>query len=189
MKHGAIATLVISFTAWGCSHSGPAPVTVETYPPTPAMTPASAATPPAPAAGTDLGAQAPSDLATQSQISISDPIRKACGISEADSYVAFDSTHLTPQAARVAKQLAGCFSHGPLVGKTMRLIGHADPRSSDQDAMLLGQRRADSLKEFFVQGGLGAAQIQASSRGKLDAKGYDEDTWALDRLVEIASTD
>jgi peptidoglycan-associated lipoprotein len=125
------------------------------------------------------------DVATQAQISISDEIKKACGISDPDAYFAFDSAKLTGQDDRVMGQLADCFTTGPMQSKMMRLVGHADPRGDDEYNMVLGQHRADNVQQFLVKKGLASDRAQTSSRGEMDAKGTDEVTWAKDRRVDV----
>jgi peptidoglycan-associated lipoprotein len=140
---------------------------------------------PAPASASEMEAKKQTDVATQAQISISDDIKKACGISDPDPYFAFDSAKLNPRDDTILGQLADCFSNGPMKGKTMRLIGHADPRGDDEYNMVLGQHRADNVRQFLGKKGLASDRAQTSSRGKMDAKGHDEATWALDRRVDV----
>ncbi len=150
------------------------------YPATPGMTPASGPVP---------EAKKQSDLPTQAQISIAQDIVKACGISDPDAYFAFDSAKITEQAERVGKELVTCFTTGPLKGRSLRLVGHADPRGSDEYNMVLGQHRADNYMQFLVSGGLPQDKATDSSRGEMDATGTDEATWALDRRVDVLLAD
>ncbi len=133
--------------------------------------------------------QKPGDNPSQSQINISDAIRKACGISDTDAFFAFDSSNVRPQDRRVLGQLAKCFSDGPLKGRTMALVGHADPRGENEYNMVLGQQRADNVKGYIVQAGLTGKQIQTTSRGEMDATGTDEAGWAKDRRVDVDLAD
>jgi outer membrane protein OmpA-like peptidoglycan-associated protein len=125
------------------------------------------------------------DIPTKCQLAVSDEIRTKCQIANDDSYFAFDSTQLTPRDERVLHQLSDCFTEGPMKGRPLHLVGHADPRGSDAYNMALGQRRADSVREALVAKGMSDSTIATSSRGKMDAKGYDEATWALDRRVDV----
>ncbi len=177
MKHsvvfafGALSAFAI---VAACSHPEPTPV--------------SAPQPSAAAAGVtapEMQAKEQTDVASQAQISIADEIKKACGIADPDAYFAFDSTKVTDQAGRVLGKLADCFIRGPLKGKTMKLVGHADPRGEAEYNMVLGQHRADSVKQFLVSQGLPSQQVQTTSRGKMDATGHDEATWAKDRRVDV----
>ena len=83
------------------------------------------------------------------------------------------------------KKLADCFSTGPLKGRELRLVGHADPRGEEEYNMVLGGRRADNVKTAIAAQGLSAAKIATTSRGKLDATGSDESSWAKDRRVDV----
>ena len=64
----------------------------------------------------------PGDVPTRSNINISDDIRKACGIPDADAHFAYDSANVRPQDQAILQKLAQCFSTGPLKGKTMASI-------------------------------------------------------------------
>lgn len=118
-------------------------------------------------------------------VHISEDIRKACGISEADAHFAFDSASLAAPERPVLAQLAGCFVSGALKGREMRLVGHADPRGSDDYNMVLGGSRADTVKAFLTMKGVPGQRIATTSRGELDARGSDEPSWAEDRRVDI----
>jgi peptidoglycan-associated lipoprotein len=122
---------------------------------------------------------------TKSVVHISDEIRKACGISDADAYFDFDSARLKSRNYPVLEKLAKCFASGPLKGRHMRLVGHADPRGEPEYNLVLGGHRADGVKRFLVKEGLSATQATASSRGEMDATGTDEATWAKDRRVDV----
>jgi peptidoglycan-associated lipoprotein len=122
---------------------------------------------------------------TRSNIVISDEIRRACGITDEDAYFAFDSAQIRQEDHGVLSKLATCFETGPLKGRDMHLVGHCDPRGSDEYNMVLGGRRAESVKQYLAGEGLAKAQVQTTSRGELDAKGYDEPTWSKDRRVDV----
>jgi peptidoglycan-associated lipoprotein len=125
------------------------------------------------------------DNPSRSQINISDEIKKACGISDTDAYFDFDSANVKEQDQRVLNQLAECFTKGPLKGREMRLVGHADPRGEPEYNMVLGGKRADNVKSFIVQKGMPDAKIATSSRGEMDATGTDEAGWIKDRRVDV----
>lgn len=127
----------------------------------------------------------PSTSPTTSQIAISDEIRAACGIRDEDAYFAFDSAKLRDQDQRVLGQLAACFKTGPLKERNMLLVGRADPRGSAEYNMVLGEHRAQSVGQYLSSLGLASNRMETSSRGKMDAMGTDEPTWALDRRVDV----
>lgn len=134
---------------------------------------------------------APAPLLTDSKspkqgvVHISGDIRKACGIADADAHFAFDSAGLGQSDRPVLSQLANCFVSGPLRGREMRLVGHADPRGAHDYNIVLGGSRADTVKAFLTMRGIPASRIATTSRGEMEARGTDEATWAEDRRVDV----
>jgi len=120
-----------------------------------------------------------------SQVIIAQSILEACGMSEAVAFFEYDSARVLPVAGLALQQLADCFNSGPLKGKTMRLVGHADPRGSEEYNMVLGNRRAESVKTALTALGLSGNAITTSSRGETEAVGTDAETWSHDRRVEV----
>ena len=175
MKYVAAILLLSTAVTAGCG-SDPAP------PPKTATggTVVTAATPTPPPPPEKAG-----DVPTQSNINISDEIRKACGITDAEAFFAYDSANVRPQDKSVLKKLADCFMTGPLKGRELRLVGHADPRGEEEYNMVLGGRRADNVKTAIAGEGMTAEKIATTSRGKLDATGTDEASWAKDRRVDV----
>jgi peptidoglycan-associated lipoprotein len=121
---------------------------------------------------------------TQSGVKIDDKIVKACG-DLPEARFPFDSADVSPEASNVLDALARCFISGPLKGKGVTLVGHADPRGGEDYNFGLGQRRSGSIAKFLARKGLEEAKITATSRGDLEATGTDEAGWAADRKVEI----
>jgi peptidoglycan-associated lipoprotein len=146
---------------------------------------AQAPTAPPPAATTPPPPEKAGDVPTRSNINISEDIRKACGITDADAYFAYDSANVRPQDQAILQKLATCFSTGALKGRTMRLVGHADPRGDEEYNMVLGGRRADNVKGAIVNAGLSSSKIATTSRGEMDATGTDEAGWEKDRRVDV----
>jgi peptidoglycan-associated lipoprotein len=122
---------------------------------------------------------------TRAQISISDEIQKACGLTDEDAYFAFDSAQVGSNDRDVLTKVAKCFANGALAGKRMKLVGHADPRGESEYNLVLGGKRADSVKRYISSRGLNDQRIETSSRGAFDATGRDEGTWAKDRRVDV----
>lgn len=120
-----------------------------------------------------------------SAVRISDEIIKACGISEPDAYFAFDSANIRPDDGKVLGQLITCFTTGPLKGRQLKLVGHADPRGGSDYNMTLGQSRADAVKQYILDHGMDKAKTDSTTRGAMDATGTDEPSWARDRRVDI----
>ena len=122
-------------------------------------------------------------------IQISPDIKKACGITDAEAYFGFDSANVREPDRVVLKKLAVCFSTGPLAGRQMRLVGHADPRGDEEYNRVLGQRRADNVKGAIASQGLDSAKMLTTSRGEDDATGTEDASWSRDRRVDIVLGD
>ncbi len=127
----------------------------------------------------------PNDDPTSGTISISSDIQKACGIVDSSAYFAFDSASVRSQDRTVLRALAECFVSGPLKGRRMSLVGHADPRGPADYNLALGGRRAGSVKLLVVAESLSDSNVSTTSRGAMDATGTDEASWARDRTVEV----
>lgn len=131
----------------------------------------------------------PDDNPTRSEINISDEIKKACGITDSEAYFAFDSASIRPQDHAVFGKLAKCFTDGPLKGREMRLVGHADNRGEEEYNMVLGEKRAANVKTAVVNEGMKTDKVATTSRGELDSTGTDEASWAKDRRVDVVLGD
>jgi peptidoglycan-associated lipoprotein len=97
----------------------------------------------------------------------------------------FDKSELLPADVEVLSKIAECFVSGPMKGTNMALVGRADPRGTSKYNDALGMRRAASVEDYLVKAGMDASTIERSSRGKRDAVGTDEATWAVDRRVDV----
>lgn len=72
----------------------------------------------------------------------------------------------------------------------VRLEGHADERGSREYNIGLGERRAQSVKQALLLQGAGASQLTTVSYGeeRPAVTGSDEESWALNRRVELVYT-
>jgi peptidoglycan-associated lipoprotein len=180
MRSLALSTLLLcSALAAGCGGDDKPPPAAPTGG---TQGPSAAATP-------ESGDQKPGDDPARSQLNISDEIKKACGITDAEAFFAFDSSNVRPQDRQVLRKLAECFSTGALAGREMRLVGHADPRGEPEYNMVLGGKRADNVKRVIAAEGLTGDKISTTSRGEMDATGTDEASWSRDRRVDVVLGD
>ncbi|NOU29096.1 MAG: OmpA family protein [Polyangiaceae bacterium] len=120
-------------------------------------------------------------------VQISKEVEAKCGIpSEHDApRFDFDSARLVAERSSALDALARCLSAGALKSHSIQLVGRADPRGDTEYNIALGAYRAESVAEYLRSHGVTATQISVTSRGDLDAVGYDEDTWAVDRRVDV----
>ena len=63
-----------------------------------------------------------------------------------------------PTTRSVLDQVATCFTTGPLKGRTLKLVGHADPRGGSDYNMTLGQSRADAVADYIIGQGHGQGE-------------------------------
>jgi peptidoglycan-associated lipoprotein len=161
----------------GCASKPP----TEAKGPTPAVTSAPTGTDPPKAAAPSK----PPDSPTASSIHIDDAILKACGITVPKAFFAFDSANVQSQDTSTLEAVAKCFVDGPLKGRSLKLVGHADPRGETEYNFVLGNSRADAVGGFLRSKGLAKSKVDSTSRGELDATGTDEDGWARDRRVDV----
>jgi peptidoglycan-associated lipoprotein len=134
---------------------------------------------------TGMSVETPQQAASSGSVRVSEEIRKACGIADGDAYFAFDSAILRGQDLPVLDKVATCFMSGPLAGRTLRLVGHCDPRGTIDYNLILGQARADAVANYVRRLGLTMNRLQPISRGALDARGTDEASWQKDRRVDV----
>ncbi|HZP58919.1 MAG TPA: OmpA family protein [Opitutaceae bacterium] len=70
--------------------------------------------------------------------------------------------------------------------KKLLLEGHCDWRGADEYNMALGDRRAQSVKNYLVKAGISADRLETLSKGSLEAvKNGSEDQMAKDRRVDL----
>jgi len=69
----------------------------------------------------------------------------------------------------------------------VRIEGHCDERGTEEYNFALGDRRADSIREWLIQGGVDPGRIQTVTKGELEpaAPGAGESTWSLNRRAEF----
>lgn len=166
-----VAMSVFCLSVIGCAKEAPPPEVPE-----PVATQTSKAN-----AESGAGQKSPD---TMSAVKIDDRILKACGDIPTARF-SFDSAEISADAQNALDAVARCFISGPLKGKGLKLIGHADARGETEYNLGLGQKRAGSVGEFLAKKGLSSDRIATSSKGEFEAVGIDEDGWARDRKVEV----
>ena len=156
-------------TCAACGHDAPPPRT--------------AASPDTPTPTTS----ARSDRKSDQDVALSKNIRDICQIddSERSPKFDFDSSQLSSADRDILQQVAKCMTDGALKGKSIELIGRADPRGEQEYNMTLGSSRATAAHKFLMGLGIDDGRMKETSRGALDATGKDEEGWSKDRRVDI----
>ena len=93
----------------------------------------------------------------------------------------FDKYNLAPEArAALSKQAAWL---GRFSSVTVRVEGHADERGTREYNLALGERRANSVKDYLITLGVSAGRVTTISYGKERpvALGSNEEAWAQNR--------
>jgi peptidoglycan-associated lipoprotein len=96
-------------------------------------------------------------------------------------YFDFNESVLTSEATATLQGNVDCIKS--VAGRRVRLEGHCDPRGTEEYNMALGDRRARSVQRYLTRLGIPANRLRPVSKGKLEATGSDEASWALDRKV------
>lgn len=145
---------------------------------------------PAPAAtSTAQAAPPPAQQAVSNALSASDNLVRACQLHFANQQEApkfgFNEADLTTEDRDVLSQIADCITKGPMKGHRLALIGHTDPRGTEEYNLGLGDRRAHTVASYLERLGVTASALDTKTRGALDASGTDESGWRTDRRVDV----
>lgn len=102
-------------------------------------------------------------------------------------YFDLDKAILLPHSKDKLRRAAEWLIQGPNRSIAFRIEGQCDPRGTEEYNIGLGERRAQSAKEFLISLGVEAIRIQTVSYGKERATGTSEGSpekgpsWAHDR--------
>ena len=98
----------------------------------------------------------------------------------------YDETTVRPQAVPELKRLAACLTTEPFAELDLRLVGHADPRGSEQYNRELAQERAQQVRNMLIDYGVPSERIEVATRGESEAIGdTPEASYGYDRRVDI----
>jgi outer membrane protein OmpA-like peptidoglycan-associated protein len=79
-------------------------------------------------------------------------------------YYEYDSAVLHPRAQAQLKIVANVLKASP--AKKLKITGHTDALGSDTYNIALSQRRAEAVKQFFLDQGVPVAQVETVGFGK-----------------------
>jgi len=93
----------------------------------------------------------------------------------------FDKSDLRPEARATVEALAVWMNNYPAT--TIALEGHADERGTREYNLALGERRANSIRDYLVALGIGSNRSSTISYGKERPAvlGSNEEAWAQNR--------
>jgi peptidoglycan-associated lipoprotein len=131
----------------------------------------------------DLGRGAPrTKIVGGYAMYVAEPVRKVC--SGSPPFFEFDSADTRGTDQPTMQTLADCMLTGPLKDRSIRLIGHTDPRGTPGYNAKLGLERAERVKSYLITHGVDTARVQLESVGEDEASPAPKD-WAKDRRVEV----
>lgn len=100
-------------------------------------------------------------------------------------HFAFDSFLLSDQARQILVSKAEYLRTNPEI--TVTVEGHCDDRGTSEYNIALGERRAESVKRYLGDLGIGTHRLNTVSYGEERpiAMGHDEDSWAKNRRAQF----
>lgn len=103
-------------------------------------------------------------------------------------YFDYSSSVISGTTKEVLDQNAAFLISNPNVG--IQVEGHADERGSVQFNLALGEKRAESVRDYLVSQGVSSGRISIISLGKEKpvAFGHDEETWSQNRRANFVVT-
>jgi peptidoglycan-associated lipoprotein len=102
-----------------------------------------------------------------------------------DAFFAFDESTLTSDAQAALSASANWLKKNPQYN--LLVEGHCDERGTEQYNLALGDRRANSAKEYIVALGIDGNRIRTVSYGEERPfdPGHDEAAWAKNRRAHL----
>ncbi|WP_116089701.1 peptidoglycan-associated lipoprotein Pal [Sphingomonas crusticola] len=139
--------------------------------------------PPPPPSGTTTTGQDSGSTTTDATNGVT-PGSRADMLAQAGTdtvHFATDSSDIDSEATAILTRQAAWLRKYPNVRVTVE--GHCDERGTREYNLALGDRRANSAKNFLINAGISAARISVISYGKERpvAAGSDEESWAQNR--------
>ncbi len=100
-------------------------------------------------------------------------------------YFATNSDQLTPEGEAIIEVLADLIERDPTM--LVEVVGHTDPRGTDEYNNVLSQYRAEAVREKLLAAGVDEQRITTRGEGsnKSTALKGDKESYALERRVDI----
>ncbi len=104
-----------------------------------------------------------------------------------DVFFDFDKSELRTDAVAQLKTNANWL--GEQAGRKVIIEGHCDERGTNEYNLALGERRANSAKDYIVNLGVEPARLKTVSYGeeKPFAQGHNEEAWAQNRRAHFVA--
>lgn len=112
-------------------------------------------------------------------------IVSACGLKSQQAFFDFDSDAQDSARQRTMNDVAACLSSGPLKGRTLRLVGHADTRELNAPEKSPGKVRTDSIADYLTSMGMSRSKIRTGAQGDEKSLGIDWRGWSYEQRVDV----
>jgi peptidoglycan-associated lipoprotein len=97
-------------------------------------------------------------------------------------YFDFNESALSTEATAAIDRVADCLKKS---SKSVSLVGHTDPRGTEEYNLALSEKRAQAVKERLSRIGVDGSRLRTVPKGEIDATGTDESGWSKDRRVDV----
>jgi len=127
-------------------------------------------------------AEEPLGVAPSLQPAIS-PVKSVAEL--ADVYFDFDRSAIRKEARSVLEMNAGLLKLQP--AQTIVVEGHCDERGTGAYNLVLGERRAEAVRQYLLKRGVAPSQIRITSYGKERpfCEEHSEDCWQSNRRAHV----
>lgn len=105
----------------------------------------------------------------------------ACTISAVN--FEFESADLSSGVRDQLQAIAACMRERNV--QHLQIVGHCDPRGTEEYNLALGDRRARAVRDFLVSLGVARNALGVASQGEEMASGQDESGWSRDRRADM----
>src|SRR3990167_1282770 len=152
------AAIVCASISFGCGGKAPA----KPAPPSPRALTATVTSKPA-----DPAPPAP---ANSPHVGVDDELTKRCSLRfaavEQAPKFSYNEDELLPADRDLLQQVAQCLVSGPMKGRSVQLIGRADPRGTEEYNLSLGTRRAENVRSYLERLGVPHGRLSPTTRGE-----------------------
>ncbi len=188
IKHLLIPAIVATFVLSACGGSPEPPPPPGPTGPTQAEIDARNDSIAAARAAEQARLQAERDAARREQDRMNRAAEQARSTLEAVVLFEYDEATITAASERLLRAKLPILRNSPTV--RLRLEGHADERGSTEYNLALGNRRAESVREFLAGFGISANRFTTTSFGeeRPAVNRSDEAAWAQNRRVAFVIT-
>lgn len=97
-------------------------------------------------------------------------------------YFGFDTATITSDGRSALESNVDCMNK---TDRTVYVIGHTDPRGTDEYNIALSDGRARAVADYMANLGIDPARFRIIPKGEADAVGTDDSTYIQDRRVDF----